>query len=158
MLKQVKFKKYLILNLTESPSWHGNTVRCKMFNPNILYLPVMPAQISGRWILPKSRFTFIKNVNIQNSLLWIFLWLFIVWLQCIDVELTQVKLRCHRSQWVESSFGGAFSWGISLTLVSEHLYVKSGCFGGFLEPPTPLSYVRTYLLQKVRKDCHFHAP
>ena len=31
----------------------------------------MPAQISGRCILPKSRFTFIKNVNIQNSLLWL---------------------------------------------------------------------------------------
>ena len=29
----------------------------------------MPAQISGRCILPKSRFTLIKNVNIQNSLL-----------------------------------------------------------------------------------------
>ena len=30
----------------------------------------MPAQISGRCILPKSRFTFIKNVNFHNSLLW----------------------------------------------------------------------------------------
>ena len=36
---------------------------------NTFYLPVMPAQISGRCILPKSRFTFIKSVNIQNSLL-----------------------------------------------------------------------------------------
>ena len=41
-----------------------------MFNLNIFCLPVMPAQIYGRYILPKSRFTFIKNVNIQNSLLW----------------------------------------------------------------------------------------
>ena len=40
-----------------------------MFNPNIFYLPVMPAQIYGRHILPKFRFTFMKNVNIQNSLL-----------------------------------------------------------------------------------------
>ena len=40
-----------------------------MFNPNTFYLPVMPAQISGRCILPKFRFTFIKSVNIQNSLL-----------------------------------------------------------------------------------------
>ena len=55
--------------MTESPAWHCNTVRCKMFNPNIFYLPVMPAQIYGRHILPKFRFTFMKNVNIQNSLL-----------------------------------------------------------------------------------------
>ena len=65
----MKFKKYFILNLTESQAWHCITVRCKMFNPNTFYLPVMPAQISGRCILPKSRFTFIKSVNIQNSLL-----------------------------------------------------------------------------------------
>jgi hypothetical protein len=37
---------------------------------NIFFLPVMPAQISGRCNLPKSRFAFIKDVNIQNSLLW----------------------------------------------------------------------------------------
>ena len=55
--------------MTESQAWHCSTVRCKMFNPNTFYLPVMPAQISGRCILPKFRFTFIKNVNIQNSLL-----------------------------------------------------------------------------------------
>ena len=41
-----------------------------MFNPNIFYLPVMPAQIYGQHILPESRFTFIKNVNFCNSLLW----------------------------------------------------------------------------------------
>jgi hypothetical protein len=29
----------------------------------------MPAQIYGRHILPKFRFTFMKNVNIHNSLL-----------------------------------------------------------------------------------------
>ena len=29
----------------------------------------MPAQIHGRHILPKFRFTFMKNVNIHNSLL-----------------------------------------------------------------------------------------
>ena len=55
--------------MTESPAWHCNTVRCKMFNPNIFYLPVMPAQIYGRHILPESRFTLIKNVNFRNSLL-----------------------------------------------------------------------------------------
>ena len=55
--------------MTESPAWHCNTVRSKMFNPNIFYLPVMPAQIYGRHILPKFRFTFMKNVNIHNSLL-----------------------------------------------------------------------------------------
>ena len=55
--------------MAESPAWHCNTVRCKMFNPNIFYLPFMPAQIFGRCILPKFRFTFIKSVNIQNSLL-----------------------------------------------------------------------------------------
>ena len=37
-----------------------HTVRCKMFNPNIFYLPIMPAQIYGQLILPESRFTFIK--------------------------------------------------------------------------------------------------
>ena len=40
-----------------------------MFKINIFYLPVMPAQIYGRHILPKFRFTFMKNVNIHNSLL-----------------------------------------------------------------------------------------
>ena len=69
LLKYIKLKKYFILNLTESPAWHCKTVRCKMFNPNIFYLSVMPAQIYGRHILPKFRFTFMKNVNIHNSLL-----------------------------------------------------------------------------------------
>ena len=39
-----------------------------MFNPNIFNLPVMPAQIYGQHILPKFRFIFMKNVNIQNCL------------------------------------------------------------------------------------------
>ena len=77
LLKKIKFKKHCILNLTESPAWHYNTVRCKMFNPNIFYLSVLPAQIYGRHNLPKFRFTFMKNVNIQNSLLRI--WLPGVW-------------------------------------------------------------------------------
>ena len=55
--------------MTESKAWQCNTVRCKMFNPIIFYLPVMPAQIYGQHILPKFRFTFMKNVNCHNSLL-----------------------------------------------------------------------------------------
>ena len=42
-----------------------------MFIPNIFYLPFMPAQIYGRHSLPKFKFTFMKNVNIHNSLLWL---------------------------------------------------------------------------------------
>ena len=73
--------------MTESPAWHCNTVRCKMFNPNIFYLPVMPAQIYGRHILPKFRFSFMKNVNIQNSLLRVYSFICNLRVQKTVVEL-----------------------------------------------------------------------
>ena len=54
--------------MTESPAWNCNTIRCKMFNPNIFYLPVMPAQIYGRHVLSKVQIYFHEKCQFSQLL------------------------------------------------------------------------------------------
>ena len=59
--KVSKFQERLFNDNFKAEKWGGKERERKAFSPS---------QIYGRHILPKFRFTFMKNVNIHNSLLW----------------------------------------------------------------------------------------
>ena len=59
--KVSKFQERLFNDNFKAEKWGGKERERKAFSPS---------QIYGRHILPKFRFTFMKNVNIHNSLFW----------------------------------------------------------------------------------------